>query len=63
MLGKATRGEGFSLIEVVVALAVVALALAALWQGLNQAIVVTQEVPQRITALGRTESTGAAPSA
>jgi len=42
--------EGFTLLEVLVALAVVAFALAALWKGLAQGIAVTQGLPDRVVA-------------
>lgn len=45
---KDTRG--FTLVEVLAALAVVAFALAALWKGLGQGIAVTQGLPERLVA-------------
>lgn len=45
------RGQrGFTLVEVLAALAVVAFALAALWKGLGQGIAVTQGLPERLVA-------------
>ncbi len=41
---------GFTLLEVVTALALLAFSMAALWKGLGQATVVTQQVPERIVA-------------
>jgi general secretion pathway protein I len=42
--------RGFTLIEVLVALAVAGFGLAALWHGLNQALAVQQGLPDRIVA-------------
>ena len=42
--------EGFTLIEVLVALAVVTIGLGALWKGLGQEINVTRGLPDRIIA-------------
>lgn len=42
--------RGFTLVEVLVALAVAGLGLAALWHGLNQAIFVQQALPDRVVA-------------
>lgn len=42
--------RGFTLIEVLVALAVAGFGLAALWHGLNQALAVQQALPDRIVA-------------
>lgn len=50
MRRPANRPDGFTLLEVMAALAVVAFALAALWKGLSQGIVVTQGVPDRVVA-------------
>ena len=46
-----TLGQrGFTLVEVLAALAVVAFALAALWKGLSQGIQVSQGLPERMVA-------------
>ncbi|MEF8792648.1 type II secretion system minor pseudopilin GspI [Thiohalorhabdus sp.] len=45
-----TGPRGFTLVEVLAALAVVAFALAALWKGLGQGIAVTQGLPERLVA-------------
>ncbi|MFA9462052.1 type II secretion system minor pseudopilin GspI [Thiohalorhabdus methylotrophus] len=42
-----TDNGGFTLVEVLAALAVVAFALAALWKGLGQGIAVSQGLPDR----------------
>lgn len=42
--------KGFTLVEVLAALAVVAFALAALWKGLGQGITVSQGLPDRLMA-------------
>lgn len=45
------RGQGgFTLVEVLAALAVVAFAVAALWKGLSQGIAVTEGLPERVVA-------------
>jgi len=45
------RGQaGFTLLEVLAALAIVAFGLAALWKGLGQGIAVTQSLPDRVMA-------------
>ena len=41
---------GFTLLEVLAALAIVAFGLAALWKGLGQGIAVTQSLPDRVMA-------------
>ena len=41
---------GFTLLEVLVAMAVVAVAMAALWKGLGQGQMVSQALPERIMA-------------
>jgi general secretion pathway protein I len=43
-------GLGFTLIETLVALAVVAIGMAALWKGLSQGQHVSQQLPERIIA-------------
>ncbi|MFP4560582.1 MAG: type II secretion system minor pseudopilin GspI [Thiohalorhabdus sp.] len=50
MTAPSRRDAGFTLVEVLVALAVVAFALAALWKGLSQGIVVSQSLPDRLMA-------------
>ena len=45
-----TGQRGFTLVEVLAALAVVAFALAALWKGLGQGVQVTQGLPDRLLA-------------
>ena len=47
---KAANGGGFTLIEVLVALAVVTIGFGALWKGLSQEIIVSRELPDRIVA-------------
>lgn len=42
--------DGFTLLEVLVAMAVVAVAMAALWKGLGQGQAVSQALPERIMA-------------
>jgi general secretion pathway protein I len=42
--------KGFTLLEVLVALAVVAISMGALWKGLSQGIVVSQGLPDRVVA-------------
>jgi general secretion pathway protein I len=42
--------QGFTLLEVLVAMAVMAIAMAALWKGLQQGIAVNQGLPERIVA-------------
>jgi general secretion pathway protein I len=42
--------RGFTLLEVLVALAVMAIAMAALWKGLGQGIAVSEGLPERIMA-------------
>ncbi len=44
------RQSGFTLVEVLAALAVVAFALAALWKGLGQGVAVSQGLPDRLVA-------------
>ncbi|HKJ88151.1 MAG TPA: type II secretion system minor pseudopilin GspI [Gammaproteobacteria bacterium] len=44
------REAGFTLVEVLAALAITAFALAALWKGLSQGVAVTQGVPDRLMA-------------
>ena len=44
------RVNGFTLLEVLVALAVLTFALAALWQALNQGRVVSSALPERVQA-------------
>ena len=44
------RQDGFTLVEVLAALAVVAFALAALWKGLGQGLSVSQGLPERLVA-------------
>ena len=50
MRGRPGRVCGFTLLEVLVALAVTALAIAALWKALSQGIVVAQGLPERSAA-------------
>ena len=50
MRGGPGRIGGFTLLEVLVALAVTALAIAALWKALSQGIVVAQGLPERSAA-------------
>ena len=50
MRGGLGRIGGFTLLEVLVALAVTALAIAALWKALSQGIVVAQGLPERSAA-------------
>jgi general secretion pathway protein I len=50
-MNRAGQGQaGFTLLEVLAALAVVAFGLAALWKGLGQGIAVTQGLPDRVMA-------------
>jgi general secretion pathway protein I len=51
MRGSRSRNKGgFTLIETLVALAVVAIGMAALWKGLSQGQAVSQALPDRIQA-------------
>ena len=50
MRGRPGRACGFTLLEVLVALAVTALAIAALWKALSQGMVVAQGLPERSAA-------------
>lgn len=50
MRGRPGRACGFTLLEVLVALAVTALAIAALWKALSQGLVVAQGLPERSAA-------------
>ena len=50
MRGSPGRACGFTLLEVLVALAVTALAIAGLWKTLSQGIVVAQGLPERSAA-------------
>ncbi|SCY16407.1 type II secretion system minor pseudopilin GspI [Thiohalorhabdus denitrificans] len=50
MTASGRRDAGFTLVEVLVALAVVAFALAALWKGLSQGIAISQGLPDRLMA-------------
>lgn len=50
MSRRPTDARGFTLIEVLAALAVVAFAVAALWKGLNQGLAVGQGLPERVVA-------------
>ena len=45
-----SRQGGFTLVEVLAALAVVAFALAGLWKGLGQGLTVARELPDRVVA-------------
>ncbi len=47
---RVAAAAGFTLLEVLAALAVMAIALAALWQTLGQSIAVTSALPDRVTA-------------
>ena len=44
------RQQGFTLLEIMVALTIMAFSLAALWQGLGQSVVLGQKLPERVTA-------------
>lgn len=50
MRDRPGRACGFTLLEVLVALAVTALAIAALWKALSQGMVVAQGLPERSAA-------------
>lgn len=50
MVGERSQVGGFTLVEVLVALAVVAIALAALWKGLGQGIALSRDLPERLMA-------------
>lgn len=50
MRARPERIEGFTLIEILVALAVMVIAMAALWKGLAQGISVSQGLSDRIVA-------------
>lgn len=50
MRGRPGRACGFTLLEVLVALAVTTLAIAGLWKALSQGIVVAQGLPERSAA-------------
>ncbi|MFB6259458.1 MAG: type II secretion system minor pseudopilin GspI [Thiohalorhabdaceae bacterium] len=50
MRSQQTAPGGFTLLEVLVALAIVAFGLAALWKGLGQGVAVTQSLPERVMA-------------
>lgn len=45
-----SKNKGFTLLEVMVALAVLAFGLGAMWKGLSQAFVVTEGLPDRVIA-------------
>jgi len=45
-----SRTRGFTLLEVLVALAIIAISMGALWKGLSQGIVVSQGLPDRVVA-------------
>ena len=47
---KADAARGFTLLEVLAALAVATFALAALWKALSQGIIVTEGLPDRVLA-------------
>jgi general secretion pathway protein I len=49
-LGRGSSRAGFTLVEVLVALTVVAIAMGALWSGLSQGLAVNQGLPDRIMA-------------
>lgn len=50
MTGLARIVRGFTLLEVMVALAILALGLGALWTGLSQATVLAEGLPERVAA-------------
>jgi general secretion pathway protein I len=47
---KRINNDGFTLLETLIAMAVVAVAMAALWKGLGQGQMVSQALPERLMA-------------